>query len=497
MKEECDYRKIKYNQTKFDSIKNFSYGHDSLLKISNIMIKKYPILLKIINDTYDLILIDEYQDTNKEIIDTFINFVGNGKTIIGLFGDDMQAIYKDGIGNVEKYIEEGKITKIQKADNFRCSQQVINFLNIIRQDLKQEIALKENENINERQGSVQLYYKIDNKKPALYSRDNREEKEEYMNNLDSFLNSVMNYLNAKDKKYKVLLLSNSALSKKLHFENLYNIFADKYIEVKDEIERLCTKLGWLDLAEMYLYFGDNQYKNHNKLIHCLKQNNYIIETQEDKANIVNIFQKIEPEKYTISQVLDLLVKNKMYNESENRDEEIELMNRKIEENKSNKKLIEFSDNYKNNSTLTKMEKAGITITQEDFDYYFNLMKDIEFYKRIVSENIKFSEIINYKKYLDEKLEYITMHKTKGSSIENVIVVLDEYFWGAYNFEKLIKNEEGSTLENTRKLFYVACSRAKKDLVIIRIIKSEEEEYLLKYFSKDTCQIYNGDTIKLV
>ena len=209
MKEECDYRKIKYNQTKFDSIKNFSYGHDSLLKISNIMIKKYPILLKIINDTYDLILIDEYQDTNKEIIDTFINFVGNGKTIIGLFGDDMQAIYKDGIGNVEKYIEEGKITKIQKADNFRCSQQVINFLNIIRQDLKQEIALKENENINERQGSVQLYYKIDNKKPALYSRDNREEKEEYMNNLDSFLNSVMNYLNAKDKKYKVLLLSNS------------------------------------------------------------------------------------------------------------------------------------------------------------------------------------------------------------------------------------------------------------------------------------------------
>lgn len=38
---------------------------------------------------------------------------------------------------------------------------------------------------------------------------------------------------------------------------------------------------------------------------------------------------------------------------------------------------------------------------------------------------------------------------------------------------------------------------KKDLVIIRIIKSEEEEYLLKYFNKDTCQIYNGDTIKLV
>ena len=454
------------------------------------MIKKYPILLKIINDTYDLILIDEYQDTNKEIVDTFINLIGNGKTVIGLFGDDMQAIYKDGIGNVEKYVEEGKITKIQKIDNFRCSQQVIDFLNLIRQDLKQEIALKENETIEERQGSVKLYYKIDNTKPALYSRDNQKEKENYMNNLDSFLNTVMNHLKTKDKEYKILLLSNSALSKKLHFEDLYNIFADKYIEVKDEIEKLCTKLGWLDLAEMYLYFNDEQYKNHNKLIHCLKQNKYIIEKQEDKTKVVNVFQKIEPEQYTISQVLELLVKNKMYNKSENRDEEIKFMKNKIEESKSNKELIEFSNSYKNNNTLSKLEKSGIAIPQEDFDYYFNLMKDIEFYKKIVNEDIKFLEIINYKKYLDEKLEYLTMHKTKGSSIENVIVVLDEYFWGAYNFEKLIRNKESSTLENTRKLFYVACSRAKKDLVIIRVIKSEEEAELLKYFNEDICQIYN-------
>lgn len=81
-----------------------------------------------------------------------------------------------------------------------------------------------------------------------------------------------------------------------------------------------------------------------------------------------------------------------------------------------------------------------------------------------------------------------MHKTKGSSIENVIVVLDEYFWREYDFEKLIRNEKSSTLENTRKLFYVACSRAKKNLVIVRLIRPEEEEELLRYFDKDICQI---------
>jgi len=310
------------------------------------MIKKYPILLKVINDTYDLILIDEYQDTNKEIVDTFINFIGNGKTIIGLFGDDMQAIYKDGVGNVEQYVEEDKIAKIQKSDNFRCSKQVINFLNIIREDLKQEIALKESENIEERQGSVKLYYKIDCTKPALHSRNNQEEKENYINNLDSFLNAVINQVKTEEKEYKILLLSNSALSKKLHFENLYNIFVDKNIEVKDEIEKLCTKLGWLDLAEMYLYFNDEQYKNHNRLIHCLKQNKYLIEKQEDKTKVVNVFQQIEPERHSISQVLELLVKNKMYNKSENREEEIEFMKDKIEKSKFNKELIEFINNYK-------------------------------------------------------------------------------------------------------------------------------------------------------
>lgn len=488
VKEKCDYRKIRYNQSKFDSLKNFSYGHDSLLKIFNLMIKKYPVLLKIINDTYDLILIDEYQDTNSEVVDTFINLVGNGKTVIGLFGDNMQAIYKDGIGDVKKYVDENLIVEIKKEDNYRCSQQVIDFLNYIRNDLTQKIALKENETIEERQGKVKLYYKIDNQKPKLYSKDSQKEKEEYINRLDAFSNDVMKKINLKTKEYKVLLLANSALSKKLHFDNLYTIFSNRYMEVKDEIEKLCDKLGWLDLAEMYLYFCDEQYKNHNKLIQCLKNNGYIIETQNDKKKIIDVLKKISIEKSTISEVLSLLVKNKMYKEKESRNDELNLMKKRIKENENNKKLLEFIDNYKTYKTLTKMGKEGINITQEEYDYYSNLMKEIEFSKVIVKEEINFSEIINYKKYLDEKLEYCTMHKTKGTSIDNVIVILDEYFWGSYNFEKMIKQEEGPTLQNTKKLFYVACSRAKKDLIIIRIINPTEEGDLLKYFDKNVCEV---------
>lgn len=494
IQEQCDYTKIKYNQNKFDSLKSFSYGHDSLLKIASILIKKYPKLVKIINDKYDLILIDEYQDTNKEVLDTFINYVSNEKTVIGLFGDEMQAIYKDGIGDVNKFVLDGKIKKIQKMDNFRCSQQVVNFLNAIRSDLKQEIVLKNDEKIEDRQGKVRVYYKIYDSKPN--SRAGREEKEKYNSLLDLTVNEVVQDIGYADNKYKVLLLSNGALSKKLHFEKLYNIFSEKYVEVKDEIEKKATTMGWFDLVEMYLYFKDEQYKNHNELVKVLKRNGFIISNQKDKNAILNVFNQIDPNTYKIKDVFDILDKNNMYKKelNENRNSDIKYMKAQIKVFEKDKDLKTFIDNYsKGFTTITKIRKAEIDITQEDFENYRSDMIDFNFYKNILEEDIKFSEIIQYKKYLDEKLQYLTMHKTKGSSLDNVILILDEYFWITdYNFEKMIKKEESTTLENSNKLFYVACSRAKQDLTIIRIIKPDEESVFLQFFNKDICEVKKLD-----
>ena len=69
-----------------------------------------------------------------------------------------------------------------------------------------------------------------------------------------------------------------------------------------------------------------------------------------------------------------------------------------------------------------------------------------------------------------------MHKTKGTSIHSVIVVMDELLWNAYNFS-LIYNpvaEKKEQQAKAEKLIYVACSRARKDLVCIRILTEDEE-----------------------
>ena len=69
-----------------------------------------------------------------------------------------------------------------------------------------------------------------------------------------------------------------------------------------------------------------------------------------------------------------------------------------------------------------------------------------------------------------------MHKTKGSSIQNVIVVMDEFFWNEYKFSSLYSPESdtnGDRVINSKKLIYVACSRAMSGLVCVKVLTADE------------------------
>lgn len=173
-----DFRDIKYNETVFDSINDGTFSHDSLIKVSYFLAEKYSLFSKIISDKFDYIFIDEYQDTDKVLVDLLLKKIAtNKKTTIGFFGDSMQGIY-DGIGSLDDYIRDFNLIYIPKDDNYRCSQQVIDFLNIIRNDdIKQKVALKKGENLDSRQGSVKIYI---NKIQKVKSNGRQEDKEKYI-----------------------------------------------------------------------------------------------------------------------------------------------------------------------------------------------------------------------------------------------------------------------------------------------------------------------------
>ncbi|MCF6142346.1 AAA family ATPase [Flavobacterium sp. K77] len=482
---EKDQNTIGYNETKFDSFEDLTFSHDSLLTIAYKLCEKYDLLSKIISDKYDFIFIDEYQDTNPLIINLFLGLLPKSKkTTIGLFGDSMQGIYDDGIGDVNQLIESRALHKVDKDDNYRCSVGVISFINQLRNDsIEQKLALKIGENETNRNGKTKLFYKIIGKKPNAFS--SQEDKQLYVDQLNSFIIEIKNEL--KFSASKLLMLTNKSISSELGFSNLYNTFNDRFTDVKDEIEKELAKIQILEIVELTNYYNS---KNYNPLLVALKKNGFVIKTIEDKEKVTNCFGELTKGTKSLSETLQYCYENKLIRKSERAANYEKNKNKFLAEFNGNQNFLDLETLYcEGINTVSRLQKdKDIEISQEKFDDFIYNFRKKKFFEELFSEKIKLKDVFNYINYLNEESDYITMHKTKGSGIENVIVVLDEYFWNKYNFKSIYDDSAAQERRlMNQKIFYVACSRAIKDLVIIRLVEDESEEnMLLEYFKN--CEI---------
>jgi len=113
-------------------------SHDELLLVANHLFDKHPKLSTIVKDKYQFIFIDEYQDTNTAVVDVFLNHFRKSekKNLVGFFGDAMQSIYDDGIGNLDQYKGDAADTvkEVKKAQNRRSPSRIIDLANRLRTD---------------------------------------------------------------------------------------------------------------------------------------------------------------------------------------------------------------------------------------------------------------------------------------------------------------------------------------------------------------------------
>ena len=95
-----------------------------------------------------------------------------------------------------------------------------------------------------------------------------------------------------------------------------------------------------------------------------------------------------------------------------------------------------------------------------------------------------AELWAYRRYFTEELPFATHHGVKGAQFERVLVVVDDeeaafhqYSYGKYfgyvplsdNDQARIEAGEETVLDRTRRLFYVCCSRAVKDLAVVLFV----------------------------
>lgn len=118
--------------------------HDDVLYFSYKLIQKYPSIIDFLVAKFPFMLIDEYQDTNsiQHYIFQQLAFAGTKVTIIG---DTAQSIYRfagSDIKNISSF-KAPNLKCYRIEDNRRSTQSILNFLNMLRSDLRQKSLVKD------------------------------------------------------------------------------------------------------------------------------------------------------------------------------------------------------------------------------------------------------------------------------------------------------------------------------------------------------------------
>lgn len=126
--------KLSYGETPFTSLYTGKLSHDDMIMFANRLVKKFPVILKKIGDKFNYIFIDEYQDTSADILDIFYEAVKDRETVkLYLLGDKMQQIYRNYDGTFEKKLQDFDTT-IRLSVNYRSIGKIISILNKIYND---------------------------------------------------------------------------------------------------------------------------------------------------------------------------------------------------------------------------------------------------------------------------------------------------------------------------------------------------------------------------
>ena len=133
------FKKVEYNALyNEDRLEWMRISHDTVLEYGFKMIERYPRLRQIIIDQYPYFFVDEYQDTAENVVKILNELDKYGKEIghdifVAYFGDSVQSIYEDGVGNRVNILHEG-LNEVTKVFNRRSYKEVIDVANRIRND---------------------------------------------------------------------------------------------------------------------------------------------------------------------------------------------------------------------------------------------------------------------------------------------------------------------------------------------------------------------------
>lgn len=492
-------------------------SHDEVLVVAEYMFAHYKKLNDIIQRKYPFILIDEYQDTNEYVIKILLEHFkkSNTKSIVGFFGDSMQCIYDDGVGDIQDYVyPDGDVYEVRKVQNRRNPRNVIELANKVRTDGLVQQSSDDIKAPNMDQVTGEL-------KPGVIRFIYTDNENLDLAEVRSYLYRTEHWNTTPDGETKELNLTHNLISDKAGFGTLMEIHqGDKILDYRERVKKFVNDNGVdtdgltfgqvLDkLEQLYPESKDRKkylptegmkpfIEAHPDLMAMVAKYEYcaFLKMYVDKDQLIDDKKQNENEEakkgsnrsglikylYSIEEIISLYEENAYA-------DFLRKTQLKIKSVADKRTLKEKNTEICNSAELTIGEVIDIAqrnslVGKDDVLEKYKLTNPYVFHR--VSQ-VPYQEFRSLYQYLEGTTPFSTQHKTKGAEYDNVFVILDNGNWRNYNFEKLFTSEDftNSVVKRTRKLFYVCCTRAKKNLSVYYKCPSQQVlDKALEWFGVD-------------
>ena len=414
-------------------------NHADVIKISAQMIMNSLMLQRIIAQRYPIFLIDESQDTKKELVDAFFSIQKNfGETFtLGLLGDQKQRIYTDGKKDMVRIIPPEWEQPVKKM-NYRSAKRIVKLANAIGKDIDFHAEQVSREDAIE--GFARLFI------VQQGNGINKDEVEQTVMKKMCELTKDAKWVEA-NTNVKILTLEHMMAARRLGFEQFFGPLSKVTKYQMTFLQGTVSELEFF--TKEILPIADSIKEDGRIALEILKSNSPLL-SKKNIEKSYELYLRCREETGTVA--------------------------KKVNDDHSIREVVKA---VRDSQLLTIPEviRQACELTSDEIND--EMEEDLQAWVKVM--DLPISMVRKYDDYVNQHTRFDTHQGVKGLEFERVMVIIDdsEAKGFMFSYDKLfgvkeltetdikhIEAGEESSIDRTLRLFYVTCTRAKESLAII-------------------------------
>jgi len=462
-------------------------GHDDIIKMVPQLLLERPLLRLLLAQQFPFVFVDESQDTFDVVVQALkaVDHQMGEQFCLGFFGDPMQRIYQTGTGAITT--EEGWAS-ITKPENFRCPSTVLNVANAIRRD--DDALVQTRGQMIDRDGQLESV----RGSATIFVLPADDQRDQHLAKVRTWTAEAQRdpewSPDADAKAVKVLVVVHRMAAKREGFGDLYAALNDKAPDA--------FKNGFLDASawpvqpfiKFVLPLVDAVLNGREfEAIQLLRAKSPLL--AKDGLRGADVAARLAALRRLAEQLSAMMQEGS----GQSNAAVLAVLN--------DSGILQLDPRLQGYLNAQPVEQAAEAEESEDEDEEDeeDLAKEVAAMESFLA--CPADQFWGYWRYLNEASPFSTQQGIKGAEFERVLVVLDDdegthvqFSYDKYlgltplsdRDRKNLADGKETAVERTRRLFYVCCTRALKDLVVVWFTAdpaaARERIRALEYFEPD-------------